>query len=290
LGLRLGIVAASDDHTCRPGLSYPTRKTSRGYVSFDVNGGYTFVYAKDLTRQSLWDAIKARHTYGTTGERIYLSVTSGGYRMGDAFAAQGAPSFAIDVAGTEPIAEIQVLRGSETIYRYSEKLPKEPDGLTVQYSGVKSRARAKAMPWTGRVTVEGAAIRAAGPFAFNQPDEGITLMSNQTVRFQSVTSGDIDGFTMFVDDLPGARFSFASQNVSFTFTGEEVMAGRIERQAGGVNGLVEVFCTPALRERDVSAAFTDTGAPKGQTHAYWVKVTQKDGHMAWSSPMYIEIK
>jgi len=289
-GLRLGIVAASDDHTCRPGLSYPTRKTSRGFVSFDVNGGYTFVYAKDLTRQSLWEAIKARHTYGTTGERIFLSVTSGGHMMGDGFTAQGAPSFGIEVAGTGAIAEIQVLRGSETIYRYSGSLPRKPGGVTVQYSGVRSRARAKAMPWTGRVAVKGAAILSAEPFAYNQPDEGITLMSNQTVCFQSATSGDIDGFDLEVTDLRGAAFTFASQNVSFAFDGLDVMAGRIERKVGGVNGLVEVFQTPEAEKRDVSMTFTDHEALKGQTHAYWVKVTQKDGHMAWSSPMYIEVK
>jgi hypothetical protein len=288
-GLRLGIVAASDDHTCRPGLSYPTRKTSRGYVSFDVNGGYTFVYAKELTRKSLWDAIKTRHTYGTTGERIYLSVTSGAHIMGDAFSVQDAPSFSIEVAGTDTIADIQILRGSETIYRYSDTQPKKPRSVTVQYSGVRSRARAKAMPWTGRVAVENAAILSAEPFAFNQPDEGITLISNQTLRFTSVTSGDIDGFELTLTNLEGAALTFASQNVSFACTGQELLAGRIEQKAGGINGLVEVFQTPVLSNRDVSVTFTDHSAHKGQVHAYWVKVTQNDGHMAWSSPMYISV-
>ena len=37
---------------------------------FAVHGGITCVYANELTRHSVWSAVKKRRVYGTTGERI----------------------------------------------------------------------------------------------------------------------------------------------------------------------------------------------------------------------------
>ena len=70
--MKVGFVAASDDHTCRPGLSYP----SRGFATL---GGYIGIYAKELTRDALWEALWARRTYATTGKRILLHVCSKGH-------------------------------------------------------------------------------------------------------------------------------------------------------------------------------------------------------------------
>lgn len=59
-GLRVGFICGSDDHTCRPGLSYPTLNTSRALTSFDVRGGLTAVFAPELTREALWQALRDR--------------------------------------------------------------------------------------------------------------------------------------------------------------------------------------------------------------------------------------
>ncbi len=62
-GLELGTVAASDNHTAQPG---------------QPQGGLTAVRAPALTREAIFDALLAKHTYATTGQRVYLELTASG--------------------------------------------------------------------------------------------------------------------------------------------------------------------------------------------------------------------
>ena len=63
-GLRLSTIAASDDHRSQPGKPH---------------WGLAAVRAPALTREAIFDALHARRTYGTTGQRILLD-----FRVNDA--------------------------------------------------------------------------------------------------------------------------------------------------------------------------------------------------------------
>jgi hypothetical protein len=54
--------------------------------------GKACVYAPELTREAILDAIRARHTYGTTAARIFLDMRVNGHLMGDKIpATEGKP-------------------------------------------------------------------------------------------------------------------------------------------------------------------------------------------------------
>ncbi len=285
-GLKLGIIAASDDHTCRPGLSYPTRVTSRGFVSFDVVGGYTGVYARELTREALWEAFKNRHCYGTTGERIILDVRCGDKMMGDAFSVNGTPKIDIYAAGTCEISEIEIKRNVETVYLYSDEFPRKENTIKLQWSGVRIKSRSKKTLWDGTLTVENGRIISVRQYAFNQPDEGVTQISNQIIKWKSSTSGDIDGIEVELDYDENTRLTFSSGPISFTTRISEIKRGRVVKNAGGINQKVEILFSRKGIHKKAELSFEDKNIKDG-LNAYWVKVIQKDGHMAWSSPMYI---
>ena len=75
-GHRLGFTAGSDTHCARPGLSNWTR------VCRTYQGGLTAVFAADLTRDSIWDALHRRRCYATTGNRSLLEFSVNGGTMG----------------------------------------------------------------------------------------------------------------------------------------------------------------------------------------------------------------
>ena len=81
-GFRVGFIGGSDDHTGRQGLVYPNRR-SNNVVTFDVKGGLMGLYARELTREAVWEAMRARRTYATNGERIYLKTACGEALMGE---------------------------------------------------------------------------------------------------------------------------------------------------------------------------------------------------------------
>ena len=73
MGFRFGFVGGGDIHDGRPGddlhqESYPPR----GFRNY--RQGFTAVFAPELTREGVFDAIRDRRTYAATRSRIYLDV------------------------------------------------------------------------------------------------------------------------------------------------------------------------------------------------------------------------
>jgi len=294
-GLRVGFIAGSDDHTCRPGLSFPTREASRGLASFDVRGGLTAVYADKLTRDALWTAIHRRHVYATTGERIALNVrTPEGAMMGDALRGPAAPWLKVEVSGTAPIISVEIMRGTDVIQRWPAPeqvaaLPLDQRRLAILWSGVRVRGRSKKARWDGTLTIENGSFQRVEPFAFDRPDEGVTRQSTQLLTWRSTTSGDPDGILIELEGGPATRLRFASQPIGFTLSLDDIDGRLISLDAGGVNLRVQLFWTPCLTAvSDLALTFQDTHPLVGAPNDYWVRVLQMDGHMAWSSPLFFD--
>ena len=139
-GLKVGFIGGSDDHSGRPGWSAAT------VAHHGVRGGLTAFLANDLTRETLWDALRARRCYGTTGERIILDVTVNGHPMGSELVAESAPIVRCHVIGTADLDTIEVRRGLETVH--------VEDLLPQPVPGGPQRVR---VAWRGARTVAGAA-------------------------------------------------------------------------------------------------------------------------------------
>ena len=60
-GFRVGVVCHSDDHKGRPGATRP------GASTFGAVGGLTCYFMPELTRDALFEALRTRRHYGTTG-------------------------------------------------------------------------------------------------------------------------------------------------------------------------------------------------------------------------------
>ena len=97
MGLKLGVIASFDNHMSQPG------KEGFGTVA---------VWASELTREAVFEAIRRRRTYGSTGSRIYLEFLLNGEPMGgDVSLAPGeAAHIEVTVLGTGRPRWIEILR------------------------------------------------------------------------------------------------------------------------------------------------------------------------------------
>jgi len=288
-GLIAGFVGQSDDHTGRPGLSAPLRPLARDFATFDVYGGYTGIYADELTRESVWDALKARHCYATTGCRIYLDVraTDSTYMMGD-IVERGLPvDFSIQIAGTAPLLDLEVRRNMETIHRHPFPLDENDTWVRVEWSGVRIRSRAKTADWDGRIRVKNGKIDDFRMYAFDRKDQGVTKVNDHELNIVSTTSGDIDGVFMKISgEAPVVGYKGAGFTCEASV--DDLNEAPMRFDAGGVNCAMSFsLCSPFNRPEMLSLGFRDDNPPSGR-NAYWIKVVQIDGNMAWSSPLYFE--
>jgi hypothetical protein len=97
LGHQYGVIASSDDHMGQPG------KPVKGLAA---------VLSSDNTRESIFDALRARRAYGTTGERILLDLRINGHGMGEEIRAEEGSMLQIDVdvRGTDELGFVELCR------------------------------------------------------------------------------------------------------------------------------------------------------------------------------------
>ena len=166
---RVGIVANSDGHKGRPGACYP------GASFFGSYGGLTCFLAERLDRDAIFESMRRRRHYATTGNRALLDVSrdaafagrgfparschgSGAVGkiaaplMGDiARVADGEVELAIEVIGSAPIERLDIYDGLdliETVRPYAAgDLGRR---VRLVYEGAEYRGRARTTTWDGR--------------------------------------------------------------------------------------------------------------------------------------------
>ena len=289
-GKVFGFSAASDDHTGRPGMSFAAP------AQFATGGGLTAVLAADRSRESIWDALRARRTYATTGPRILLDVIAriGGqeYPMGAAVdAASNAVTFDVHVHGTAPLWRVELLRWPETLYRHPAvppALPARRHRLRIGWTGARIRARRRLTRWDGTLTLDQGTLLTATGWGFDRPDHGIISSGAHALSWRSATAGDWDGVVVEAECPDDATLRFETGPSSFTFAPRDVASQPLEIDAGGVGQRIVVERDPGSSQ-PATASFTyqDQPLPPGR-YPYVVRVTQQDGHIAWSSPIFIQ--
>ena len=110
-GHRLGIIASGDN-----GLGF-AGKWGIGLMA---------AVADDLTRESLWEAFKARRVYGVTGDRIKLDYSLGDAPMGSLIEGSGPRTLRASVECTEALDRIEVIRDGRVAHTHCHAGTWEP--------------------------------------------------------------------------------------------------------------------------------------------------------------------
>lgn len=279
-GLRVGFVANSDDHTGRVGAAFPTERHR-------VRGGLMGVWAQDLSREGLWEAFRARRVYGTSGERIALQFSSDGRSMGSGYATKTAPRLHVAVSGTAGIERVEFWQGS-MLWCSRRTVERSPGtALKVMWTGSRSRGRNRRLRWDGHLTLEAGTITDVRPVAFDSPRDGIVEHSAQSVHWVSSTVGDPDGLILSVVAPDDARLRIVTPVVE-----REVTIGDLAERDLVVNdlGLDRELRIGWLSDEPLpmDVEMTVVGASPVKSIAYWVRVVQEDGEVAWSSPIFVD--
>ncbi len=302
---RVGIVANSDGHKGRPGACYP------GASFFGSCGGLTCFFAPRLDRDAIFESMRRRHHYATTGNRALLdvSVTTASdaeifHRdpdveptrsdkarraiMGDIVRVDdGEVELHIDVTGSAAIERIDIFDGLDHLETYRPYTAADL-GRRVRmiYTGAEYRGRARTTTWDGTLKLDGASITGAQMFNSWNLDRGIRAQDAHGLAFKAVTTGNYGGIDLWLDGLNG-KAMFATTPVSGSV---DLATLGVEPKIFDAGGLARAIAWQRLpdapTQRHVQFSRRIKLRASGDTRLY-VRVQQFDGHRMWSSPIYL---
>jgi len=308
-GYQVGFVGGSDGYTGRPGGEYPGH-LERRYAK----GGYTGLYAKALTLESLLEALKARRCYATTGERMIVNLTADDHLMGDAYFSESVPQISGFVAGTAPIESIELFRGLEKIYDHPIALNRSPNRVRLLWNGASTKASYTGVIWEGSLSVSGTRIFDVECVRFDSPRSRVINKTDSSLDWYAVSCGYSSGLILTVSedgsgefqvvinttlirapqygefgDMPPMKMSYGpSDRVTFTFNKKELAAGEMEIEIGPLNRKITLSLAPGP-EAPETAEFTYVDkSPLPGVNPYWMRVKQTNMEMAWTSPVFLD--
>lgn len=117
-GYRFGFTGGSESHDGRPARPLVHGPYVIAETEFLAPPGITGVWAGSFTRDGIFDALRARRCYGTTGARIIVRFSLGDTPMGGEVAADdlsGPVELSARVIGSAPIASCELVKNNREI-------------------------------------------------------------------------------------------------------------------------------------------------------------------------------
>jgi len=311
-GCRIGIIASGDTHTGYPGV---------------WNNGLAAVWAPELTREALWEALLQRRAYGVTGDRMLVDFRLDDAPMGSVIRGRGEVRISASVVGDAAIDRIELLRNARVIasYCHAGRWDADPEAARLR---AKLRITAGWGPgheygltpaerrWHGRLRIEGGEIPTAGG-RFTRFGQRLRRVSESEWEWDLTTSDrrspdeNVQGIVFELTGAADSRLSVAVDGESISLTLRDALSGSrvlplldeariaLEDQFGLTpsdipspdalyHNAPKVKIHRAVPESGYRVQTTlSDDPPPGRSH-YYLRVSQTNGQMAWTSPIWVE--
>lgn len=305
-GYRVGILANSDGHKGRHGASHP------GASLFGAYGGLSCLLAPDLTRAGLFDALRRRHHYATTGCRMVLNVNAAfesearlydddpnvgptrdrpGRRamMGDIVQSDAdTVELTIEAHASAPIERLEIRNGLDVLETWR---PFDDAALgrriRVIWEGSEYRGRGRQTVWDGGCTLEGNSVERFSPINMWNLDKKIVQTAPGALSWTALTTGGFGGFDAWLADPRSGTLRIDTPLVKAEVPIADIGRDDLVFSAGGIGRAIRLFRLPdANPEHRLRLTRRIRLKPQGD-NALYVRLTQEDGHLIWSSPIYV---
>jgi hypothetical protein len=306
-GYRLGVVCHSDDHKGRPGATRP------GASTFGAIGGLTCYLMPELSRDALFEALRRRRHYGTTGTRLFMDVRGEFPKPVAAFSDDPqlgpAPEYATrqasmgdilrpgpvpmrlvgEVIGTAPIERIDIMHGQQIAETVRPFAPRDLGRrVRVLWQGAEYRGRGRETQWQGSLRISGNRILRHATVNFLNPERILRETERgSALAWTSVTTGNLAGADLWLEEPRSGRLSVDTNIVSGELDLSLLEDAVVSWDGGGLDRRISIYRLPEAEwTRRVTIEHSVRFSGPSDLPVY-LRVTQADGNQAWSSPIYL---
>jgi hypothetical protein len=267
----------------------------------------------DFTREGIFEAIRARRTYALTGDRIEVDFRVDGEPMGSTIEAGRSVEVAFDVQGRDEIDVVEILQDGHVVHRAfaDDQVDAERafgGSLQVRlewgWGPWGALALDRICDWAMRVDVEQGRILRLFPCLQSMPfdeqrrhrftragDTGLDIRS-YTARQNAYRENPNQSVVLELEGTPDTvlRLALAQPaQETTTTTLRELFAGSRNLFTGGFPQ--EGYQWHRLLPSAASAVRgrCTLPMPEGRSFVY-LRARQKNGHVAWASPVFINYR
>ncbi|MBT5032911.1 MAG: hypothetical protein HOJ67_00620 [Rhodospirillaceae bacterium] len=305
-GYKLGVSLNGDEHRGRCGGGVP------GTAVFGTKGGVTGLVCDSLDRKTVGKALRARRTWGTTGERLVAFSWCGDNLMGDEFDHKGPAKIEYRFLGDAGWDEISLFdqTGIIATRNLQEEAGYSDGKIRVRFGGARIRDRYRWADWRGRIDIRNGVIHSFKGLGLEHKEETVWRAGPTEIGFRTDTYGDTDAVEIDMSHLEQATIKVSGQIHGYVKVGNpldgnpfvhspefelEVSGadllneGIVRKELGGVELFVAIERMSGTEmQRDVSGSFEVDAANGPHGHRpVWIQGRQRDDGKAWTSAMYI---
>jgi hypothetical protein len=266
-----------------------------------------------LTSAAIARALRARHTWATTGGRAVALLSAGAHRQGDAFVHTGPLTLNYDVLGDAGWERIELRDDQGTVLLYRDldsEFGLSARRLRVRWGGARVKDRYRWAEWRGIIEITGTTVTGWQARGLEHREETVSEIRPGVFAIRTDTYGDDDHVEFEVADLAAAQIHIRLEIDAYNktgpalernpdpltpgteqkLTGADLLAqGRIEWALGGaeLHVSVERLTDHALPLR-VTGTHTvaPSNGPNGH-RAVYLFARERDDHKVWTSPLFV---
>ncbi len=294
-GLVFGFSGGTDHHSAHPG--------SYGH-------GLTGIWAEQLTRDSIWDALMNRRMVALTGDRMDLQFSVNDAPMGAVIARDRKRKLVFDVQAGAAIDCVDVLRDGQLVQRFSQYdiNVSQTDELirTKLHLEVGWGARHKSVDWLIELGISEGTVIAVEPrfrgMEVVAPTEATEVdgyfhsrvleKRERSVVFQTRTMGNpnnstpaMQGMCLHVEVPRTALVQAVLNGKRVQWSIEELIQGARTGQLGDIDSPAWRFHRAPLEHQwHWSGEWIDEDEFNS---SYYLRVRQRNDQWAWSSPVFL---
>lgn len=299
LGHRFGIVGGTDHHAAYPG--------SHG-------DGRMGVFAENLTREGLWEALRNRRVYAATGDRIDARMFVDDAWIGESIQSASSRHVRAIVQGADTIDKVELVKNGRVIERFF------PPAVEVSNASRVFRLRLTwgwgrqkvPIAWQGRLALSAGTLKdvetcfagqavvapqtegqaAAGdtellPHALLERDDSHCAWRSITQGNETMRHETTQALSLEIEAPLDARLTVEVNGQRLVHTLSELLhTARSHFLNGLLSEAIRIGPLIPIEACQVSVEFTDL--PERDVDVYRLQVAQRNGQCAWLTPIWVE--
>jgi hypothetical protein len=197
-------------------------------------------------------------------------------------------TFVVNAIGSAPIERLDLFDGLDLIQTVRPHGEKDLGSrIRVIYEGAEYRGRARTTVWDGSLTVSGNSIKDAKIINNWNLDRGIQTRTDREISWKAVTTGNFGGIDLVLDSPGSGDLTINTKHARIRIPVAEIGMEDNVYEAGGLDRRIRLYRLPdQMTQHEIWVQLAMVPHEDRDTRLY-VRVTQEDGHRAWSSPIYL---